>query len=798
MSATATLLPCDDRPSRRKSPPAAARCRHCGTPSGGDEFCCAGCAYVFRLVHEAGCGAYYEIKDTITTPAVTALLPAGDHDWLTAAQRAAEATADGHTPALLVSVQGISCAGCVWLIEKIFARQPGAGRIEVNAQTGQAQLSWMRGAFDAAAFATDLQRFNYLLGPAEAARAAPSEARGLAQRTGLCAAFAMNVMLFTLPGYFGMESTAPYARLFGTLSMVFATLSLLAGGGYFLNRAWRALVERSVHIDLPIALGIVGAFGGSLYGWLTAQEAFIYFDFVSAFILLMLVGRWAQTAAIERNQRRLLALQPAPSRVRALESGGGTVLLPPDQLVVGQRYLAGPGAMIPVESRLDSTAAECSLAWINGEAEPRLFHRQQRIPAGAQNLMRGDIRLVVERTWARSLLAQLTAPTTRAPFRHRAIERVIQAYLIAILGLAFAAGAGWWWFSHGDLGRTGAVVVAILVVSCPCALGLAFPLCDEIATVALRRRGVFVRTADLWPRLACIRRVIFDKTGTLTLETPLLDDPAALQALDPAARAALCALVQDTPHPVARALHEQLLAQGPVEPMPGVVEETIGCGVALGNWRLGRGDWATGEASRSDLVDTVLSCDRRVVARFAFTDAPRRSVRGELSALAARGLEVSILSGDRREKVAALAEELGLPRERAHGECSPADKAAWLDAHEGGTVTMMLGDGANDSLAFDRALCRGTPVVHRGVLQRKADFFYLGHGIGGIRALFEVNDARTHTQRGLLVFMILYNVVAVGLALAGRMNPLLAAVLMPASSLLTLALVGWGMRPVWR
>ena len=788
-------------------------CKHCGAPSPSGEFCCAGCAYVFRLVHDEGLDGYYRIKDEVTTPADPSLLQPRDYAWLEDAHREAETVAtNGRAPHLVLEVQGISCAGCVWLIEKLFLKQPGAGRVEVNAQTGQMRWYWEKGRFDAVECARTLQRFNYLVGPAGSIDAEQAEGRVLIRRVGLCTAFAMNVMLFALPTYFGMESTYEYAHLFGTLQLAFTTLSLLAGGGYFLARAVRALREHVLHIDLPIALGIVGAFTGSLYGWLRGEESYVYFDFVSAFIVLMLVGRWAQVAAVERNRRRLLRRQPTSPRVRVIEDDGTVRELTPETLRVGQRFEVVTGAMVPVEGKLETAEAALSLAWINGEAEPRTFRAGQRVSAGAQNLGRECIRLVATQGWDESLLAELLKPATRADFRHQLIERVIRCYLVLILAVATLAGIGWW-AATGDLLHTGAVVTAILVVSCPCALGLAYPLAEEVATVALRRRGVFVRAADLWPRLRKVRTVVFDKTGTLTLETPVLVNAEALENLDTEARAALHALVRDNPHPVSRSLHEALLERGTVDALGGEVTEVIGQGVTLGEWSLGRPDWrgktvrpsSTAQAAERvcHLIgdkpvrdgDVVLARAGRVVARFQFADTARADAREELEALMRRGLQVVVLSGDRREKVSALMRELGLPLDNGYSELSPREKADWLAQHDD---ALMLGDGANDSLAFDRALCRGTPVVHRGVLEQKADFYYLGRGIAGIRALFEINDARHWTQVALLVFMVLYNLLAVGMAVSGNMNPLIAAILMPTSSLATLAIMGWGMRGVWR
>jgi Cu2+-exporting ATPase len=364
---------------------------------------------------------------------------------------------------------------------------------------------------------------------------------------------------------------------------------------------------------------------------------------------------------------------------------------------------------------------------------------------------------------------------------------------------------GWWLATHDPL-QTAAVTVAVLVVSCPCAVGLAFPLADELAAVALRRAGVFVREADLWPRLGRIRRIVFDKTGTLTLENPVLQNPEALDNLAEDARAALRALVQDSLHPVGRGLLEALLGrhQIPVPPpAAGTVTEYPGAGTSLtsptGTWTLGRPGWSP--ASRgdrnvlrySDREQAVTEFCREgvVIARFCVADEVRAGAREEIAALRARGCEVFILSGDHPVKVAAMAATLGLPPEQAIGGASPQAKADWIRAHDR-RDTLMLGDGANDTLAFAAAFARGTPVVHRGLLEGRADFYYLGRGLAGLRRLFEVNAVRRRTHFWLLVFSVAYNACAVGLAVSGHVNPLVAAILMPVSSLLSLAIVGAG------
>jgi Cu2+-exporting ATPase len=873
-SAGTIQLPTPDssRRSRDGLQSESTTCRHCGSPlldsrAVESGFCCNGCSYVHRLVHEQGLAGYYNVKDPITSPADPAVFHIRDTAWIEELQHQAEArfshssheAHSPHPPELIVSVQGISCAGCVWLIERVFRQQPGARSIVVSPHQGTMRLRWAPGEFSAAAFARKLQSLGYLTGPANATGAEP-ESRALVRRIGLCAAFAMNVMLYALPAYFGMEADFEYAQLFGVLTALFGTLSFLVGGTYFLGRAVGALREGAMHIDLPIAIGIVGAFVGSVFGWLAGIEALVYFDFLSAFILLMLIGRWAQVAAVERNRRRLLNQQPAARRVRVKADVAAEVTrldrspatgpppdvgsydeIAPEKLQAGHEFILASAQTLPVESRLDSPQGLFSLASINGESEPRLFRGGQRVPAGAVNAGRDPILLTALQGWSDSLLARLLETRVREGGRHRLLENIVKGYLAGILGIAAISGA-WWWFTTGDVVLTWSVVTAVLVVSCPCAIGLAFPLTDEMATVGLRRRGVFVLDGDLWSRLGRVRTLVFDKTGTLTLETPVLLNPEALASLNAGARAALHTLVRDNPHPISQCLLENLLGAtaassafccpseqpdqsdgGRLEACPTAdpaelsvaVHETIGHGVELGPWSLGRPGWRTPHQTTCKLIDdkptrlptevckpiddkpsgpsgTILARNGEVIAGFRFADSARPDARVELAALARRGFNSFILSGDRSEKVAALADELGLPASHAIGGMSPDGKAAWIEASA--RDALMLGDGANDSLAFESALCRGTPVIHRGLLEGKSDFYYLGRGIGGVRALLETDADRRHTQFAILAFSILYNAAAVGLAVAGMMNPLIAAVLMPINSLLTLAIVGIGMR----
>jgi len=335
------------------------------------------------------------------------------------------------------------------------------------------------------------------------------------------------------------------------------------------------------------------------------------------------------------------------------------------------------------------------------------------------------------------------------------------------------------------------VLVSTLVVSCPCASGVALPLADELATSRLRKRGVFVREQGLWGKLARVRKVLFDKTGTLTLETMQLRDPGVLARLSGTEKSALLALVQDNLHPASCCLRELLIAAR-VEPAElGLILEETGYGLESADrvWRLGREEWACGGGGEG----CVLARDGSAVACFHFQEEARPGAAGEIAWLQARGYRVHILSGDGAEKVRAMAEQLGLPQGQCTGRMSPRGKEDFVreaDAND----TLMIGDGANDSLAFNESWCTGTPAIDRGLLQSKADFYFVGRGLGGIRELLVVAGQRRATARMVIGFAIIYNVAAISVCMAGWMNPVLAAVVMPASSVVAMGLVAFGLR----
>jgi Cu2+-exporting ATPase len=745
------------------------------------------------LIRESGLEHYYDLRDSRIEPVRPAALQARDYTWLET--RAAECEASSQKSAeMILDLEGISCVGCVWLIEKLFRGHPGAVRIEINTQYGQARLRWRPGVFRVADFAREIQQFGYLLGPP--GERPQGESRRLVGKIGLCGAFALNTMLFTLPRYLGMDPGFSLAPLFELLSLLFATLALLAGGSYFIKRGFKGILQGVLHIDFPIGLGILLAWCGSLLGWLIRDTRFLYFDFVAIFIFLMLTGRWLQERALERNRHQLLSRNKAPTEVHVVSDDLQSERNQPlEALRAAQLIRILPGEAVPVLAELESIKAAVSLEWINGESAMRSLTKGQYVPAGAQNIGIEPILLKARQTWRESLLWKLLEAHP-AEQRNLFIEKVLKAYLLIVLAVATAGGLAWGLLLNQPVMGL-QVVLSILVVSCPCAIGVAYPLAQEWAILGLRRFGIFVRTQSLFTGLAAIREIIFDKTGTLTLESPVLENAHELEKISPGDLAVLRQMVAASMHPVSRAVREALLG---IEPAPAAlppdltVREEIGHGLVAESassgrrWTLGRPGW---RSDRSDGSDGSIQCayraDGKLLAGFSFEEAVREDAREAVAQLTER-FPVTILSGDRLEKVRGMARELGLPEESAVGEQTPEEKARFVEQRGTGTA-LYIGDGANDALAFAKARVRGTPATPHGLLQEKADFYFTGRSLGGLLQLFRISALRRKAVRLAFVFAVAYNIAVVLVALGGRMHPLLAAILMPLSSLATLSLV---------
>ncbi|GHC46948.1 heavy metal translocating P-type ATPase [Roseibacillus persicicus] len=752
-------------------------CLHCGTPNPNPtaRFCCSGCEFVYETLTAEGLDRFYDLKGKATgIPVKDRPFQPQDLDWL-------EKATDGKTT-LEVAVNGVTCIGCVWLIEKLFLQLEGARTCALFPDTGQATFSWDEGTHPLQTLAEELPRYGYALGALDSSKKTASESSRLLARLGITSAFALNAMAFTLPRYLGMEPTFAFAQIFEIVTLLSATFALLIGGTYFFTRALAALRQRTLHIDLPISLGLLLAFAGSLIGYFIGEERLLYFDFVAIFTTLMLGGRYLHLAASEKARSNLTRTSALPENITLLETDGTTSEKPTRSLSSGEVFLLPTGQPLPVTAILQKDAASLSLAWINGEPEPRQFEAGQRVPSGAVNLANQALTLQADEDFADSLVAKLTQSSDRTQ-SSALLQKLLRIYLLTVLVVGVAGGLGWL-FVTGSLVDALQVSISIFIVSCPCALGVAIPLADRRAATHLQTYGVFVQNSALWQRLMQIKALVLDKTGTLTLEHPTLKDPELLDLLTASERGVLLHLTATSLHPLSRTLHQHLAKAGTTLPFDTAVVDTPGQGLTTTiegvEYRLGKPAlWEAGKATGPEVEFTR---DGQAIARFHFSESARPDAA---RALAASGLPVHILSGDEGQRVRDLARSLQLDPALAHGDLSPEDKATHI--HELNPA-LFLGDGANDSLAFDAALATGSPVADRSLLDTKADFLFTQPGLGFLPHLLATSRWRHRIVRRVLIFAIVYNSIAITICLMGHMNPLLAAILMPLSSLASLAL----------
>ncbi len=775
-------------------------------PSLGGElrFCCSGCETVYQVIHAAGFEAYYDLRDAEPKrPAATVARTFDELDDPDFLAHHASPRPDG---ALRVGLylEGIHCSACLWLIEKALTRVPGVAEARLAFARGRLDLTYFPSEVALSRLARLLSGLGYVPHPVrgQRTRGEALETRRLLTRIGLSFAVAGNVMLMALALYGGWLSgmDPEHERLFRWASLLVTLPSILYAAAPFFHGALQGLRSGVLHMDLPISIGLLAGFLGGLYNTVRDQGE-IYFDSVTALIFLLLVGRFLQL----RQQRRaaesselLYALTPAFAR--RLGPKGETQEVPLESIRPGDRLEVAPGELFPTDGAVlaGRSSADCSL--LTGEPLPVTVGPGDPVHGGTKNL---EAQLMMEaRVEARSSRVGRIADRVAAAAEGRSpvvrlADRVAGWFVAVVLLLAVGTFSAW---SVLDPGHALDHAVALLVVSCPCALGLATPLAITAAVGKAARRGILVRSGAALESLGRLRSgtVFFDKTGTLThgrMELARFDGPAWVRPLVASAE-------QGTSHPVGRALRTAL-QDGDTE-APESVETTAGGGlvaqvggrkIAVGSPAFVRSqalfdprvDEDTEALVAEALTPVWVAVDGRVVALAGLADQVRPEAPACVAALTQRGFDVEILSGDHPAVAVAVGRQLGLSEHQSHGGLSPEDKLSRVEAALARGPVVMVGDGVNDAAALAAATVG--VAVHGGAETcfMAADVFLQRPGVAPLLQLFE-GARRTYGRiRGNILFSLGYNVVGVSLAAAGLLHPLAAALLMPVSSLVVVS-----------
>jgi len=691
-------------------------------------------------------------------------------------------------------VPDMHCAGCIASIERALGREPGIATARANLTSRRVGVDFDLATGSPDAMLEAIEGLGYSARPFDAAALAAAdkdEVGATLLRSMAVAGFAAgNIMLLSVSVWAGADDAT--RDLFHWISALIALPAIVYAGQPFFRSALRALKARHLNMDVPISLAVVLAAGMSLYETAThGQHA--WFDASVGLLFFLLVGRYLdhRMRGVARSAAaRLLALS-ARSAMR-IEPDGAAIHVPVGEIAPGDRVRVAAGERIPVDATIVEGASDIDKSLLTGEAEPEPVAVGARVFAGTLNLT-GPLLVQVTAKSGDTLLAdiaRLMEAAERSGSRFvRIADRAARVYAPAVHILAattfvgwLAAGAGW----HQALTAS----VAVLIITCPCALGLAVPAVQVVASGLLIRRGIMLKDGVALERLAGIDTVVFDKTGTLTEGRPeLAESPLA----DVSVWEVAAALGAASRHPLARSLAEAAAARGIAPATLTNVVEQAGSGME-GVWnrkliRLGRQEWVGGapvDDERATRSEIWLRIGETPAIPFRFDDALRVDTAATVAALRARHLDVLLLSGDHPQAVARTARRAGIDEWRAR--CLPTDKAGALAfLGGGGKRVLMVGDGINDAPALAAADVSMSPASASDISQTAASLVFTGPRLEPVVTALKVARAARRLTLENIGLAIIYNVCAVPIAMLGHATPLIAAVAMSTSSIVVTA-----------
>ncbi|MBX3570159.1 MAG: cadmium-translocating P-type ATPase [Rhizobiaceae bacterium] len=685
-----------------------------------------------------------------------------------------------------LAVPDVHCAACIQTIEQALSRLPGVISARVNLSTKRVGLRWTADQQPPAVFET-LDRLGYRAHLFDfSGDQADTTLSELIRAVAVAGFAASNIMLLSVSVWSGADAAT--RDLFHWLSALIAIPALVFAGRIYFRSAWSALRHGRMNMDVPIAIGVSLAYAMSLYETIThGQHA--YFDAAVSLLFFLLIGRTLDHVMRERARVAVNGLRRLAARgATLLRADGSRDFVPVEEIETGDTILLAPGDRVPVDAVVRDGRSEVDCSLVSGESDPQAAGPGMRIVAGTMNLT-GSLTVVAVAAARDSFLAEMVrlmeaAEGGRARYR-RIADRASALYSPVVHLTALLTFLGWMAVS-GDWHRSLTIAIAVLIITCPCALGLAVPIVQVVAARRLFERGIMVRDGSAMERLAEVDTVVFDKTGTLTLGSPRL---ANVDAIDGDHLAIAGALAAHSRHPAARAIGEAAGARRAVAAFA-EVREIPGCGLeaqADGHrWRLGRAEWACDSGDdTADAAGPVLSRDGVLLAVFACEDRLRPDAASTVSALAADGLPVEMLSGDREAVARGVAIELGIDKVEAGVLPAGKQKRIAQLAQEGHRV-LMVGDGLNDTPALAAAHVSMAPATAADVGRNAADFVFLRSSLSAIPFAVDVSRRAGRLIRQNLAFAIAYNAVAVPIAILGHVTPLVAAIAMSTSSIVVI------------
>jgi Cu2+-exporting ATPase len=813
---------------------AAARvaCSHCSLPvpaglvepGAEHQFCCGACRAVWDAIHGCGLERYYELRDRQGAEGKQAQITGRGYEEFDDPAFAAlycQEHANG-VRAVELFLEGVHCIACVWLVEKLPELEAGVLEARLDLGRSMVRLTWQSEQITLSRIAKSLDRLGYVPHPAKGTAARDArrmEDRAFLTRLAIAGALAGNAMLLAGALYFGMFSgiEEQYRQLFRWTSMGLATGALAWPGRVFFRGALAALRTRTRHLDLPIAIGLVAGMTTSTVNTVLGTGE-IYFDSITVLVFLLLCGRWVQ----HRQQRAAtdaveLLYSLTPARARVWEAGE-TREVPIDAIGPGTLVEVRAEESFPADGEIVEGATSVDQSILTGESRPVEAGLGARVSAGSVNLV-ARVLVRVEAAGVETRVGRLMRLVEDAALRRAPIvtaaDRMAGRFVVAIITLALCTVGLWLVLEPGRPSAAIGHAMALLIVCCPCALGLATPLTVTAAIGRAARRGIMIKGGEVLERLSTPGTILLDKTGTITEGRQKLVRWTGDESVKPA----VAAIESRSSHAVAVALARELLTPPADAPpadatahaspeLEGIeVQQFQGLGItgAVGGVRYDIGSpafvlerlGAAHEAWVREAIDTaaadahtpvVVARAGVAVAVAALGDAIREDAKGAIEMLRADGWRVRILSGDEPAVVRAVGARLAIDPDDAIGGASPEAKLAAVEAALADGPVVMVGDGVNDAAALARATVGVAVSGGAEASLAAADVYMRRHGLMPIVELCRGSRLTLRAIRTGLGASLGYNSIAATLAVLGLINALTAAVLMPLSSLTVLAL----------
>jgi Cu2+-exporting ATPase len=682
-----------------------------------------------------------------------------------------------------LSVPGVHCGACIATIEGALNRLEGMEGARVNLSTQRVSATWRDGEKLPPILQT-LTSAGYrahLFDPGAGDK--DEQLSELIRALGVAGFAAANIMLLSVSVWSGADAaTRDFLHI---VSALIALPALVYSGRIFFRSALGALRHGRSNMDVPISIGVITAYAMSLYETMTSGPH-AYFDAAVTLLFFLLIGRTLDHVMRERARVAVKGLARLSARGATVVSPDGTrAYLPVEEIEPGMTILLAAGERVPVDARVMKGRSDLDRSLVTGESRPEPVDEGASVQAGTLNLT-GPLTLTALAPAKDSFLAEMmrlmeAAEGGRARYR-RIADRMAQLYSPVVHLVALVTLIAWVMIS-GDWHKSILIAIAVLIITCPCALGLAVPIVQVVAARRLFEQGIMVKDGSAMERLAEADTVVFDKTGTLTLGKPLLANADEISSPNLALAAALAL---HSRHPLSQAI-AQAAGTTSVEEFDSVAElPGLGIESRRGKtvFRLGRAGWALGGAENdADQAGTVLSENGRRAAAFRFEDSPRQGAAEAIAALKRAGLACEIVSGDRETEVASMAGQLGIPRYAAG--MLPGEKTDRLgELAAAGRKALMVGDGLNDAPALAAAHVSMAPANAADIGRQAADLVFLRDNLSAVPAAIDLSRRAGVLIRQNFAIATVYNFVAVPIAVLGYVTPLVAAIAMSVSSVI--------------